>query len=738
MKTVSAKRHPALTLSPLALAIVMCLSVQAQAFTPVVERGAVVDSESVSGGVQSIGAQGTANHTLIEISGTQAVFLGGVSNDARVMGRQALQSGTSNRSIVNAGGSQLVSINGTANDTVLNGGTQTVQTTKSVANRTVINRDAVQTVQLSGRAVDTLINDGGVQVLTDLGIAENTRVLSGGEQRLTATRFGAAVASDTLIEGGVQSVYDLGTANNSTVSQGGRVDLYTGAQANGLVAEAGGTVNVMENGVKTVDSLRLDGGRLAFAPSLDGSFKTFTVNALSGSGSVLMNTDIASQQHDLLVVQGAGQANGDHTLIVADSGHEPANADGRLLLVDTQGGSAKFGLYGGHVDAGAFRYTLQQQGDDWVLASAGAVPPESVTPVVPVAPVTPPDPQAPVDSGTPVVPVTPVNPVTPAEPLKPLDPVTPSRPLDPAPAHLSKGANAAIAAHTAGASLWGAQMNALVKRLGELRMGEDDGGIWSRAIGKRLEVSEHSSRAYAQDISGVEIGADKAFAVDGGKLYVGGMFGTARADLDFGEGASGNIESRMLGVYATWLNDNGVYVDSVLKYSRFDNEIKTPSNLGQAVKGSYNSNGIGVNVEVGKRIKLPDGWFVEPQAQLTATRTEGASYTASNGLRVKTDDLDSLQSRVGAMFGRSLTLGNGMQAQPYAKASYITEHKGRSKVSVNGNRFDAELPGNRVELGFGAVLQLSERSKLSLDAEYAKGDGIEQPFGVSVGYRYLW
>ncbi|AZP69641.1 autotransporter outer membrane beta-barrel domain-containing protein [Pseudomonas poae] len=64
-------------------------------------------------------------------------------------------------------------------------------------------------------------------------------------------------------------------------------------------------------------------------------------------------------------------ASGNHTLIVADSGHEPSAADGRLLLVDTNGGSAKFDLYGGHVDAGAFRYGLQQEGDDWVLASTG-------------------------------------------------------------------------------------------------------------------------------------------------------------------------------------------------------------------------------------------------------------------------------------------------------------------------------------------------------------------------------
>lgn len=59
-------------------------------------------------------------------------------------------------------------------------------------------------------------------------------------------------------------------------------------------------------------------------------------------------------------------------------------------------------------------------------------------------------------------------------------------------------------------------------------------------------------------------------------------------------------------------------------------------------------------------------------------------------------------------------------------------------MRVNGNRFDAALPGNRVELGFGGVLQLSEKSKISLDAEYAKGNDIEQLFGVSLGYRYLW
>ena len=734
---------PSFQRTPIAVAMAFLLPLHASAYTAAVNSGAVVYDESVGTGLQSIGTNGTAYRTTVSGSGQQSVFLNGVSYDTLVEGAtQNIASGVSHGTVVNNGGTQLVGTNGIANDTVLNASQQTV--TRSTANRTVINAGSVQTLDVMAIANDTQVGNNGVQNLINLAVANGSVIEAGGEQTLRQGLLGGAVANDTQVQGGTQSVYDTGTANRSTVSNGGQINLYRGAQANSVVAEAGGTVNVMDNGVKTVDSLTLNGGRLAFVPSTDGSFKTFTVNALSGSGSILMNTDIASQHDDLLVVQGAGLASGDHTLIVGDSGREPTSADGRLLLVDTNGGSAKFGLYGGHVDAGAFRYTLQQQGNDWVLASAGSIPVDPVTPVdpeKPVDPVTPVDPGKPVDPVTPVDPGKPVDPVTPVDPVKPVDPVdpvTPPRPVDPGAEHLSKGSNAAIAAHTAGAGLWSAQMNALVKRLGELRMGQDDGGIWTRAIGKRLDVSEHSSRAYRQDISGLELGADKAFALDSGKVYVGGMLGTARSDMDFGEGASGAIDSRMFGIYATYLNDNGIYVDSVLKYSRFDNDIKTPSNLGESVKASYNTNGIGADIEVGKRIALKDGWFVEPQVEITATRVQGASYTASNGLRVKSDDLDSLQSRVGSLFGRSLELSNGMKAQPYVKASYVTEHAGGSKVRVNGNAFDAELPGNRIELGFGGVLQVSEKSKISLDAEYAKGNDIEQPFGVTLGYRYLW
>ncbi|MDF3202872.1 autotransporter outer membrane beta-barrel domain-containing protein, partial [Pseudomonas sp. 1912-s] len=306
------------------------------------------------------------------------------------------------------------------------------------------------------------------------------------------------------------------------------------------------------------------------------------------------------------------------------------------------------------------------------------------------------------------------------------------------PQTLSKGANAAVAAHIASVPMWDSQMNAVVSRLGDLRLGKDEGGVWTRAIGKQLDVSENSSRAFHQNISGLEIGADKAIQLNAGKVYVGGMVGTAKSSLNFGEGASGEIDSKMVGAYATYVDDSGVYVDSVLKYDRLNHKIKTPTNLGNSVKGSYDTSGTGVSIELGKHIVLDSGWSVEPQVALSAFRIQGASYTASNGLKVKTDDLNSLQSRIGSRFGRNIQLENGMTVQPYIKASYITEHAGKSKVAVNGADLDAGLKGNRVELGFGGVAKVSQSSKISLDAEYGKGNLIEQPWGVTLGYRYTW
>ncbi|BCQ69789.1 autotransporter [Pseudomonas sp. Eqa60] len=527
-------------------------------------------------------------------------------------------------------------------------------------------------LQASGDAAIALINGaqliGGNGTLLSVSDESSKVTLSMNNQAYTVGDIVFGSKADSDGDGSLSSNTDV-SMNSASYWEG----KTTAVNALSLNQDSQWTVT----GNSLVGQLSLDKGRIVFDSPSDDAFKSLTVTGdLNGSGMFLLNTDLSRVRGDLLKVN--GQIRGEHTLVVADSGREAqGNA---LMLVDGNGGDGKFDLYGGKVDAGAFRYELEQRGNDWYLAGKDS----------------------------------------------------------PGPQDLSKGSNAAVAQHSASAALVGAQMNSLVKRLGELRMGKDNGGLWTRGFTKEQHIDTGSSRAFQQQISGFEIGADKQLPFYDGNLYIGGMVGKGESRQSFGEGSKGTIDSAMLGGYATYLDRSGVYVDSVLKYTHLNNKVEVASNLGEKVDAKFKNHAVSIDVEVGKHIDIAKGWFVEPQVELQAIRVAGANYTASNDLKVEQDGVTSIQSRLGSLFGRNMKLDNGMTLQPYAKASWITEHAGDSRVRVNDIHLSSKLPGSRAEVGGGVILLTAEKHKYYIDAEYTKGSEIEQPYSVNLGYRYTW
>ena len=323
--------------------------------------------------------------------------------------------------------------------------------------------------------------------------------------------------------------------------------------------------------------------------------------------------------------------------------------------------------------------------------------------------------------------------------MAPVDPVSPAQPPRlPQAETLSKGANAAVASQTASAALISAQMNATTGHFGELRSGKDKGGIWTRGYGAEQHLDSGTSRAFQQQVNGMEIGADKALPFADGTLYVGGLIGQGQGRQDFGEASKGTIDSLTIGGYASYLDRNGLYVDGALKYSRLDNEVKITSNLGDKVKADYQTHAVSADVQMGKHIELGRDWFVEPQVGLQMARVTGGHYTASNGLKVEQDAMLSVQSRIGGIVGRDLKLDNGMSVKPYAKATWITEHAGDSHVNVSGVKLDSRLPGSRGELGGGVMVSTVQGHNLFVEGGYTQGNDIEQPWAVTAGYRYRW
>jgi outer membrane autotransporter protein len=48
------------------------------------------------------------------------------------------------------------------------------------------------------------------------------------------------------------------------------------------------------------------------------------------------------------------------------------------------------------------------------------------------------------------------------------------------------------------------------------------------------------------------------------------------------------------------------------------------------------------------------------------------------------------------------------------------------------------LPGSRAEIGAGVAVKAADKHSFFAEVGYTHGSDIEQPWAVTVGYRYNW
>ena len=450
-------------------------------------------------------------------------------------------------------------------------------------------------------------------------------------------------------------------------------------------------------------------------------FQTLTItDYLIGNGHFDLNTDLANQQSDKIVVK--GDDSGNFTLGIKDSGNEPNAANGKVTLVETQTGQAQFSLKDrDYVDAGAYRYRLNKEGTNWVLANrqAESVKDNSVQPTTPAKPVTP----APTEPTQPVVqpkPVTPTPPVV-VQPTQP-QPIQPSQPASPGLKALSEKTNALVSLRQAQGVLLSQNLQGIHQRLGELKT-DKVSNVWvknnnSRSEAKAQNVAADSrSSGFEIDSHSVQIGADRAI---NDSLRLGGFVGTSRADVDFnGEYGKGKLRSQAVGLYATFANEQGWYLDNIAKYERLTAKFVDE-------KRKYNA--FSLSSEIGKRFALSNDWSITPQAQL--------AYHTVNG---KADEsrLNLFTARAGVRVAKGFALNNGWNLQPYAEVNAIAEKANKAKVRVNQYQFDVAENKGRVQTALGLTAGNSNH-RLGLEASITSGSKFKQPLSVLANYRYQW
>lgn len=478
----------------------------------------------------------------------------------------------------------------------------------------------------------------------------------------------------------------------------------------------------------TVNALSLNNSETASKAKPDGSFSVLTTDTLSGSGTFALNTDLAKEQSDKIVVKTKDE--GSFLLKINDSGNEPNTANGKVTLVETPSGTAVFALKDkDFVDAGAYRYRLVKDGGNWLLSNRSGEqgkPDNPITPKPPVQPTPPVNPQPPVQPNPPVTPQPPAQPnppVTPT-PVPPQPPVTPPAVPNPPAGQLalSETTNALISLRQAQLLAGEQDLSGLHQRLGELKNG-GNGSVWVRNTNSRnrFERNRAAGNAHAsgfkQTANSLQIGTDTALSDN---LKLGGFIGSSRSDVDFaGEYGSGTVSSLHGGAYGTYLADNGFYADTLIRYGRL--KSRSPS-VGTSRHHAYTLSG-----KVGLIRALGEGWTVTPQLQAAWTRLSGSARESG---------LSAWTTRIGTRAAKDVKLQQ-WTVQPYAELNWLHSRNSDATVRVNQYRFDVASAGTRIQAALGVNAQ-NGGHRFGLEAAAAKGRRTAQNIRVQAVYRHSW
>ncbi|WP_096839436.1 autotransporter adhesin/invasin glycoprotein TibA [Escherichia coli] len=677
--------------------------------------GNAIETTIISGGMLQVEAGGSASKVTQNIGG------------AVVTNTSAFLSGT------NAKGSFSIAGGSAANMLLENGGYLTVFDGHQ-ASDTMVGSDGTLDVRSGGVLY-------GTTTLTDKGTLVGDVVTN--EGNLYYLNNSAATFAGTLTGTGTLTQEGGGTRFSGLLSQDGGIFLKSGGamtmdalQANANVTTQSGTTLTLDNGTiltgnvagdntgagdmavkgasvwhldgdSTVGALTLDNGTVDFRPSattrLTPAFQavSLALGSLSGSGTFRMNTDIASHTGDMLNV--AGNASGNFVLDIKNTGLEPVSAGAPLQVVQTGGGDAAFTLKGGKVDAGTWEYGLSKENTNWYLK-------------VDTPPTNP-------DAG---------NPGTGNPDAGKPDAGTSSSPVR----RTTKSADAVLGMATAPAYVFNSELDNLRFRHGDVMQNtRAPGGVWGRYTGSDNRISGGASSGYTLTQNGFETGADMVFDLSDSSLAVGTFFSYSDNSIKHARGGKSNVDSTGGGLYATWFDNDGYYVDGVLKYNRFNNELRTWMSDGTAVKGDYSQNGFGGSLEAGRTFSLNENAWAQPYVRTTAFRADEKDIRLNNGMKASIGATKSLQAEAGVKLGMTLDV-TGKEVKPYLSAAVSHEFSDNNKVRINDTYdFRNDISGTTGKYGLGVNAQLTPNAGVWAEARYENGKQTESPITGGVGFR---
>ena len=262
-----------------------------------------------------------------------------------------------------------------------------------------------------------------------------------------------------------------------------------------------------------------------------------------------------------------------------------------------------------------------------------------------------------------------------------------------------------------------------------LQQGEPT-GIWARVGGGKYSFNTtgiDTDTTYTRIQGGYDAKTSSGWTVGGQVSYL-------RGNDDYVFNGTGKEKAFAVGAYGLKNLGNNQYIHIESQVGRASNDFTVRNEIGESLSGETKANAYSIGARYGKTVKLSNGTYIEPQAQLSYTHFGGDSFNAGR-MHVDQSGVSSTAGGLGLEIGKNFGAGN-----IYTRVGVNHAFSGTVKTAYTSGattKYTSEdMKGTWTDLAFGGRYGFNANNSIFADISTGLSGDYKAGWSVNTGFTH--
>ena len=262
-----------------------------------------------------------------------------------------------------------------------------------------------------------------------------------------------------------------------------------------------------------------------------------------------------------------------------------------------------------------------------------------------------------------------------------------------------------------------------------LQQGEPT-GIWARVGGGKYSFNAKgidTDTTYTRIQGGYDAKTSSGWTVGGQVSYL-------RGNDDYVFNGTGKEKAFAVGAYGLKDLGNNQYIHIESQVGRASNDFTVRNEIGERLSGETKANAYSIGARYGKTVKLSNGTYIEPQAQLSYTHFGGDSFNAGR-MHVEQSGVSSTAGGLGLEIGKNFGAGN-----IYTRVGVNHAFSGTVKTAYTSGattKYTSEdIKGTWTDLAFGGRYGFNANNSIFADISTGLSGDYKASWSVNAGFTH--